>query len=171
MQNPLYSSGQQIALFRIRPEDWLLWRSLRLQALAEAPYAFNSRLADWQGSGDLEARWRERLASVPFNLIAFLNGTPVGMVSATRLDQDQTAELISLWVAPLSRGHGVGDILVDAVIQWATKESAACLSLVVTEGNQHAAKFYLRRGFVEVDKPTTALSEAPMERRFLRNLR
>jgi len=30
------------------PASWRLWRDLRLAALAEAPAAFTSRLADWR---------------------------------------------------------------------------------------------------------------------------
>lgn len=67
----------------LNPDDWQLWRNLRLQALEEAPYAFSSRLADWQGEGDTEVRWRARLSAVPFNIIADLNDAPAGMVSAT----------------------------------------------------------------------------------------
>lgn len=48
----------------LTPDDWPIWRELRLAALAEAPQAFGSRLADWQGEGDREERWRDRL-SIP----------------------------------------------------------------------------------------------------------
>ena len=50
-----------VELWVVTPEAWRTWRELRLAALAEAPYAFTSRLADWQGEGDREDRWRERL--------------------------------------------------------------------------------------------------------------
>lgn len=54
-------------------------------------------------------RWRARLSTVAFNVVANLNGMPAGMVSATVANQDATIELISMWVAPFARGHGVGD--------------------------------------------------------------
>ena len=68
-----------IELRVLTPDDWRAWRRLRLAALAEAPYAFGSRLADWQGDGDREERWRARLG-IPgsFNVIAVLDGEPAG---------------------------------------------------------------------------------------------
>ena len=64
-----------IELRVLTPDDWRTWRRLRLAALAEAPYAFGSRLADWQGDGDREERWRARLG-IPgsFNVVAVLGG-------------------------------------------------------------------------------------------------
>lgn len=50
-----------IELRVLTPDHWPAWRELRLAALAEAPYAFGSRLADWQGDRDREQRWRDRL--------------------------------------------------------------------------------------------------------------
>jgi ribosomal protein S18 acetylase RimI-like enzyme len=161
---------QQLNLVRLTSEDWPIWRSLRLRALTEAPYAFGSKLADWQGAGDLEARWRERLASVPFNLAAVLNNCPVGMVSATEPDLNRTVELISLWVAPSGRGRGVGDCLVEAVVQWAAEQKAVRLALDVREGNQHATKLYLRHCFLESRKLVPRSPEDTPEYRFVRNL-
>ena len=161
---------QQALLVRLTPEDWPVWRRLRLQALREAPYAFGSKLADWQGAGDLEERWRERLSSVPLNLVAVLNKFPVGMVSATELDEDATVDLISLWVAPSGRGFGVGDALVEAVIKWASEQNASSVSLDVTEGNQQAIKLYLRHGFVDMGKLVLHNPEEKPERRFLKSL-
>jgi len=65
---------------KITVEEWTLWREIRLQALEEAPYAFGSTLADWQGEGDQEPRWRSRLENVDFNAIATLTGKNAGMV-------------------------------------------------------------------------------------------
>jgi ribosomal protein S18 acetylase RimI-like enzyme len=131
----------------LTPADWPLWRELRLAALADAPDAFSSRLADWQGDGDRPQRWRDRL-SIPgsVNLVAVLSGEPAGMASGVPADGG-AAELISMWVSPAARGHGVGDALVSAVGQWARQQSAGALRLAVSDGNEHAAALYRRHGF------------------------
>lgn len=128
--------------------DWKVWRELRLAALAEAPYAFGSQLADWQGDGDREGRWRDRLA-LPgsYNVVALLDGQPVGMVSGVPTDQDGVVELISMYVAPVGRGRGVGDHLVRLVEQWARQVGARTLRLAVVEGNENAWALYRRNGF------------------------
>ena len=104
-----------IELRVLTPDDWRAWRQLRLAALAEAPYAFSSRLADWQGDGDREERWRARLEIAgSYNVVAVLDGEPAGMASGVPAGEG-VAELISMWVSPAARGHGVGDHLVQAV--------------------------------------------------------
>jgi GNAT superfamily N-acetyltransferase len=130
-------------------DDWRLWRDVRLEALREAPHAFSSTFADWQGEGDTEMRWRARLSSVPFNVVAYVNGEASGMVSGTAADQDGTSELISMWVAPIARGQGVGDSLVAAVVQWARGQRAVKITLPVFESNEHAQVLYRRHGFVD----------------------
>lgn len=129
-------------------DDWKMWRALRLAALAEAAYAFGSRLADWQGKGDGEQRWRGRLA-IPdaYNIMAMLDGQPVGMASGMPTDQDGVVELMSMYVAPLGRGRGVGDHLLQAVEQWARLVGAETLRLAVVEGNKYAWALYQRNGF------------------------
>jgi len=154
----------EINLRRIGPEDWPLFRGLRLDALAEAPYAFGSKLADWQGPRDTEARWRARLSDVPLNLVAEWCGTPAGMVSGTAPDPNGSVELISMWVAPVARGRGVGDALVKAVVEWAAREQASRVVLAVFETNRCALDLYRRHGFVE----TGAASET--ERKLVREL-
>ena len=136
-----------IELRVLTPDDWRTWRRLRLAALAEAPYAFGSRLADWQGDGDREERWRARLG-IPgsFNVIAVLDGEPAGLASGVPAG-DSAAELISMWVSPVARGHGVGDHLVQAVARWAKGAGAGMLRLAVVPGNENAATLYLRNGF------------------------
>ena len=143
--------GQSSRVIEIRvltPDDWTTWRELRLAALAEAPQAFGARLADWQGDGDLEERWRGRL-SIPgsHNVVAVLDGKAVGMASGVPTSQSGSVELISMWVAPEARGRGVGDALMQEIERWARAEDARTLRLSVADDNAGATALYERHGF------------------------
>lgn len=121
---------------------------LRLAALAEAPSAFSSRLADWQGENDLEERWCGRLG-IPgsHNVVAVVDGEPVGMATGVPTADPTVAELVSTWVAPTARGCGVGDVLVQHVEAWARGAGATVLRLELAEGNHAATALYSRNGF------------------------
>lgn len=140
----------------LTPDDWPTWRDLRLAALAEAPEAFGSRLADWQGDGDREQRWRDRL-SIPGsrNLVAVLDGRPVGMSSGVPTEDPLALELISMWVHPDARGRGVADRLVDEVAQWAREVGGDRLRLGVMPDNARAKALYRRTGFQMIDETGT----------------
>lgn len=155
---------------RIGIDDWRLWRKLRLEALEESPYAFSAKLADWQGAGDTEERWRNRLSTVPFNVVAGLNQSAAGMVSATALESNGTIELISMWVAPAARGRGVGDALVQAVIEWGREQRASRIVLGVTGNNGHAVALYRRHMFADVAPVSTVHSGFACERHMIRDL-
>jgi ribosomal protein S18 acetylase RimI-like enzyme len=144
----------EITLRRIGDNDWPVWRELRLEALAEAPYAFGSTLADWQGQGDTEVRWRRRLTDVPLNIIAEWREAAAGMVSATAPAPEGSVELISMWVAPFARGRGVGDSLVHAILEWAREQQAMQVVLAVHENNERALALYRRHGFVDAGAGT-----------------
>ena len=146
---PTHTPQTAISLRFLTNNDWQLWRNLRLQALEEAPYAFSSRLVEWQGDGDTEARWRSRLSAAPINIVAELNGVPAGMVSGTGPSPEGTVELFSMWVAPFARGQGVGDALVSAVVNWAQEQRASKIVLAVFEDNAPAVALYRRHHFVQ----------------------
>ncbi|MEU8227783.1 GNAT family N-acetyltransferase [Kribbella sp. NPDC048915] len=133
----------------IGPDDWQVWRDLRLAALKEAPYAFGSQYADWVDAP--EERWRERL-SVPgtCQVIASIDGTPMGMAGG--FPTEHGPELVSMWVAPEGRGRGVGDALMTAVEEWARGTGATTLRLSVAPGNDPAHDLYLRHGYVDTDE-------------------
>ncbi|MGA8099647.1 MAG: GNAT family N-acetyltransferase [Candidatus Cybelea sp.] len=156
-----------VSLRVLTPDEWRLFRELRLEALREAPYAFGSTLESWQGDGDTEERWRDRLNNVPFNVIAYCEGVPAGIVSGTTSDEVNEIELISMWVAPLWRGKGVADSLVEAVVDWARGNGIEGVSLRVMEGNARACSFYRRKGFADDGEAQSAPDGRP-ERRMLR---
>jgi len=132
---------------RVSPDDWRRWRELRLAALADAPAAFNSMLADWQDAD--EDRWRWRLLDAPVNLIADLDGRPAGMASGTTTGDATEREVISLWVAPFARGRGIATALVLAVVGWARDAGARRVVLEVKADNDAARALYRRLRFVD----------------------
>ncbi|MFK4082576.1 GNAT family N-acetyltransferase [Kribbella sp. NPDC020789] len=134
-----------IEIRELDSDGWKVWRELRLAALAEAPYAFGSRLADWEEAP--EERWRARLEGAR-NAVAYSGGTPVGMASGVAGETDGVVELISMWVAPAGRGKGVGDLLMSWVEQGARAAGAHTLELSVAEGNEKAIGLYQRHGYV-----------------------
>lgn len=145
------SEGQRLQLRRIGRDEWELWRDVRLRALAEAPDAFGSTLAYWQGE-DLEKRWRSRLNDVPLNVVATAGGSAIGQVSGSEVDADGRVELTSMWVDPAARGTGVGEALVASVVEWARSTGAAAVVLSVKLANVHAVALYQRAGFEPIDE-------------------
>ena len=137
-------------ILRIGPDEWEVFRELRLRALREASYAFGSRYDDWAEAP--ETSWRDRLANVPLNLVARMDGELVGMASGVVEDEDG-AELISMWVDPAARGSGVAAALIEAVVEWARSAGRATYLMVRSE-NGRAIAAYARAGFVDLGIPT-----------------
>jgi len=144
----------------LTPDDWEVWRRVRLEALAGAPEAFASTLSQWQSAP--EDRWRQRLSAVPFNVVAVVDGMTVGQASGTELDAGRV-ELISVWVAPGARGTGVGDALIAAVKDYAGEAGANVVRLSVRRRNEPAIRLYERSGFVASDEPGDAPDEIRMD--------
>lgn len=134
-------------LRRLGPDDWREWRAVRLQALADAPYAFESKLDDWLPAP--EQRWRDRLSIGSYDLLADLDGRPAGMASGIAEGYGPPF-LISMWVAPFARRRGVGTALIDAVAEWARTVRPGELRLQVVDGNEPAIRMYKRNGFVDL---------------------
>ena len=144
----------------LAPDDWTVFRDLRLRALADAPGAFGARLADWADAS--EEDWRRRLEQVQLNLAARRDGEHVGMASGA-LDGDHV-ELISMWVDPAVRGSGVAAALIEDVVRWAEGLGRATYLMVRTD-NARAVAAYERVGFVDLGVPDG--HQGPPERRMV----
>ncbi len=135
-------TGQPVTVRRLGPDDWARFREIRLQALAEAPAAFSSTLAEALQLD--EAAWRARLATRA-QFLATVSSEAVG--TAGGVVTDSGPELISMWVDPQVRGSGVGDQLVRAVLEWAMHAEYESVLLWVASGNEAAERLYARHGF------------------------
>ncbi|MGW4090113.1 N-acetyltransferase family protein [Nocardia sp. NPDC004750] len=127
------------------PDDWAVFRRVRLAALTDAPQFFGTTLAEAQAR--TESDWRRALSDRA-QFVAESAGTEVGTVAGMLDPERGGVHLISMWVAPRARGTGVSDRLVGAVLDWAVAGGHDVVRLEFAEHNAFAERLYLRNGFV-----------------------
>jgi ribosomal protein S18 acetylase RimI-like enzyme len=132
-------------IVQLTPDDWQIYRELRLAALTQDAFAFGATFEREQRleEADLRARLERRAM-----FAARVNGDFIGLVGGVPSDEEHTADLISMWVAPEVRRRSIGHALVRAVLEWAGEQGFDHVKLWVTEGNQPAERLYARNGFV-----------------------
>lgn len=141
---------------RARLPDWRRIRAIRLRALVDAPDAFGTRLAEDEARPDAEWQARADNEKVAHFLASTPNGSGVGVaVGAPYTDNENTAGLFAMWVAPEARGQGVGSALVEAVIAWARHENYKRILLDVADANNAAIRLYESHGFLRNGKTGT----------------
>ena len=139
---------------RIRADEGPALRALRLQALADAPMAFGSTLAQEQAFTDDVWRERAKRGAAGVDGATFIAehggrwlGIATGLARDPDVPDDPRPELVGMFVAAEARGHGLGAALVDAVAGWARARGASGLTLWVTVTNTPAVALYDRCGF------------------------
>ena len=151
---------------RLHAGDGERWRSIRLQALSEAPSAFATtygEVVQWDA-----ARWERQVVELA-TFVAVVAGHDVGVARGAPHRSRDVRELISMWVAPDARRRGIARQLIDSVAAWAENAGATTLVLDVVASNTPAIALYERAGFVRFDGE--ALGErAPHEIRLFRSL-
>lgn len=154
----------------IQAAQWEAYRDIRLHALQDSPDAFGTT---WEQARTLtDPEWRARLERVTpaldHPMLARLEGRNAGLAWARIEPTDlAVAFLYQMWVAPESRGRGVGRALMDAAIGWAEARDARLLKLDVTCGDRPARRLYDALGFQPVGEPVpmrpgSDLMEQPM---------
>jgi ribosomal protein S18 acetylase RimI-like enzyme len=145
-----------ITITRFTPQQWLVYRALRLGSLAEAPDAFGAQLAEQQDWP--EALWKMRLEAGIFSddalpLLAQCDGGPAGLIWGKVEGAGPDVHVYQVWVAPAYRGRSVGKALLDAVIAWARTKNARAIHLSVALTAAAATRLYQRAGFIAIGKP------------------
>ena len=144
-----------ITIEPITPKNVVLFKSVRLRALQEAPYAFGSTYTKEAEFDDAEwlrraERWNGERG---IGFLAMDGETACGIVGAFLDANDaKRAQLVSMWTAPTYRQRGVGRLLVNEVLAWARLRGAHGLLLMVTSNNEAAMRFYEKLGFARTGR-------------------
>ncbi len=142
---------EAIRVRRIRVDEAARLRMLRLRALADAPLAFGTTLAEEQVRP--ESMWHDRAAQGAagesrITFFAERDGRAIGLATGVVSDEDpEDIDVVGVWVDPAARRQGTGAALVEAVVAWARERGAQRAALWVTETNIPAITLYVGLGF------------------------
>ena len=131
---------------RIVASQWQLLKELRCRALADAPFAFSGTLEEAKERSDEDwVAWAENCSHNPQTImfIAYYDDKPCGMMGCRIVgEKNEIGELLAVWVAPEYRKLKVGQALLGATKQWASRSYAQVLHIWVAEQNTTAISFY-----------------------------
>ena len=143
---------------RLAPADAALFREIRLEALRDNPEAFAST---FEAENAQPLTWfSDRLGRS--NMVgAFLDSQIVGiagLVIAEGRKEVHKGMLVGMYVRPDSRESGIGQRLVETIIELA-RERVEVIQLTVASDNEQARRLYARLGFVEYGIEKKALKQ------------
>jgi ribosomal protein S18 acetylase RimI-like enzyme len=136
-------------IVRLRPDDWQEFRDIRLKALADAPTAFGTTLADAEQQP--EEAWRGRLGQDdPILGVRDDDLEGLSAMGAGWHPPEQPGRMMvwGMWTAPPARGRGHARALLDWLVDHARAHGVTTAELHVTEGNDTARRLYEQCGFV-----------------------
>jgi len=139
-------------LRRLRADEGLAYRAVRLRALELEPRAYGQTLDE--ARADPEQTWHDLAAAVagddPRAMFVVDRGDGVlgGTLYAAVSDEPpHFGSLGAMWVDPDLRAQGWADALMEEAVSWASRWGAAGLTLWMGAGNDRAWRLYQRHGF------------------------
>lgn len=146
-----------VNIITLAPSRWREYKTLRLHALMQDPYAFGRTYEEDAMLPD--AVWKQQLkdaqeGKTSYMLFAERAGILVGMSGAI-IDEgaitQHRAKIISVYVAPESRDKGIGSQLLNALLEKLSNDPRIVIVyLLVNEHQESALKLYQTANFKQV---------------------
>ncbi|WP_395447700.1 GNAT family N-acetyltransferase [Aminobacter sp. UC22_36] len=136
----------------LAPDDYEVFKRIRLEALRTAPEAFASSASDWEKLPDDE--WRRRIENNSV-VVCFRQDEPVGIMGLMRQQSSKMAHrasLIMVYMRPSERGGGQAAAMLGLLLDHARASGIWQVELAVSAENPAAIRFYRREGFDEIGR-------------------
>lgn len=130
-------------------KDWLLWKTFRLEALAQEPLAFGSTYEEehcWKPE-----QWQKQITEKRI-YIFFVDDRPVSCIGFYQLDMLKLRHrgfIFGVYTVPEYRGKGYTQLIFESIIhEYRSVLEQISLSCIVGDHVRSAVNFYKRLGFV-----------------------
>lgn len=141
-----------VNIISLTPSRWREYKTLRLHAIMQDPYAFGRTYEEDAMLPDNV--WKQRLkedSKTGYMLFAERSGILVGMAGAL-LDEgsinQHRARIISVYVLPEARSKGIGTLLLKTLLEKLTSNTQITIAyLTVNQRQEAAVKLYESMGF------------------------
>lgn len=145
---------ENIKIIIASPEDWQLYKQIRLESLRMEPQAFKSKYSEKADKPD--QYWIDKLSDANETvLLASIDGEIVGTMKASYRKNGVTDEVIihGGYVNSVHRRKGVGKKLLSELINKSAKRGGIKKAKLQVKGSQiKARKFYESEGFSVTSK-------------------
>jgi len=166
--------GKMITIRQIQPNDWELFKSLRLKAMSDAPQAFGETLEEakqmpdsrWKALTKCNSEGRESICALAFNI-----KEPIGIIVGGLDDHvKDRAHVVTAWIEPGLRGKGIAESLFRFISDWADIAGAKVLTAEVNMHNLRAQAFYRKMGFELLDEQPFITPEPTKSQKSLKKI-
>lgn len=142
--------SNRIHIRPLQAEQWPLYKAMRITALADAPYAFSSTLAEALERSD--AVWASLVKGYTtdpnsITCIAYFDDVPCGMAACALLGEE--TEMFAVWVDPKYRRKGIGRGLIIFALRWSKAQGVQKMTVGVYNDNLEAVALYQSAGFMD----------------------
>ena len=139
----------EVEVRRFAPEEWPLYRTVRLHALGADPRLFSSSHAIESAYPD--EWWQARLVADDVGIFGvFRHGEVIGMTGVAVARDDRSVALLwGSWLDPALRGRGFSVPMYEARIVWArSRPEVRRVTVSHRQGNVVSARANRKHGFV-----------------------
>jgi GNAT superfamily N-acetyltransferase len=165
--NVVADQSGSVVVRRIRADDAMAYREIRLRALKTDPHAFGSTYENASSRSNeswVESATRNASSDDSAILLAARDDELVGLAATMREAlHREIFGVYQVWVAPEARRAGVGTRLMAAIEHWAIEHGASSLALLVTDAAQSARRLYEHCGFLLDGRSEPSPHEGVME--------
>jgi ribosomal protein S18 acetylase RimI-like enzyme len=137
-----------ITIAELPADEWQQYRDIRLLALKSDPYAFGSSYEEEINL--LETDWRNRIKVMWFAIVDAQVAGLIGLLKRENHASMHSGYIVSLWVKPSLRRHGIAEALIQKLQDIAPSLGLRKISLQVAATQPAAIKLYEKMGFEKI---------------------